>query len=106
MVDPQKYQLVVQFDASTHKEFEELSPLEDLLRDNLSDNALVDGWDFGLGDYNIFIHTNEPNEVFADTQKIIEAHRRELPFRAGYRDFDEDYYVVLWPASLKSFKVL
>jgi len=106
--DEHKFQLVFQFPASTHDEWESLMSLLDEVTNDLAcnDEPLVDGYDFGLGEYNIFIHTNLPQTTFLQAKESIERHRSDLIFRAGYRDFDEDDYVPMWPPDLKTFKVL
>jgi hypothetical protein len=98
-----KFQLLLQFNASTLQEFDKLVKLEDHLYKNLPPNALVDGHDFGLDEYNIFIHTDDPRSALANVQKISEAHHIVIPFRAGYRDFNEEVYIPIWPPSLDSF---
>ena len=42
-----KYQLVLQFQAESVQEFDELAVLEDLLVENLPSHSVVDGHDFG-----------------------------------------------------------
>jgi hypothetical protein len=57
-----KYQLVIQLAAESLDDFDNLVVLEETIRTKLelSSNTLVDGHDFGLGEFNIFIHTDEP----------------------------------------------
>jgi hypothetical protein len=59
-----KYQLVLQFQAESVQEFDELAVLEDLLVENLPSHSVVDGHDFGSGELNIFILTDQPKESF------------------------------------------
>jgi hypothetical protein len=100
-----KFQLVLQFNASTLQEFDHLATLEDLLYKNLPPKAVVDGHDFGLDEYNVFIHTDDPRAALAHTQSILETHHLFIPFLAGYRDFNEEIYIPIWPLSLDSFNV-
>ncbi|SFS10167.1 hypothetical protein SAMN05421771_1754 [Granulicella pectinivorans] len=102
-----KYQLVIQFEAPRFETFDDLISLEDLLRGKLESHAevLVDGHDYGLGEANIFIHTNEPQAILEVVGETIEEARPGLPFAAGYRDFDEDEYTPLWPLNLEQFRV-
>jgi hypothetical protein len=101
------YQLVFQFEANTIAEFNFLSALEQYLTEALEgdDDAFVDGHDFGMGEYNIFIHTNEPLQIFEKVGELIGKRNPELPFCAGYRSFDEDIYSALWPQSAANFSV-
>ena len=50
-----KYQLVLQFQAESVQEFDELAVLEDLLVENLPSHSVVDGHDIGSGELNIFV---------------------------------------------------
>jgi hypothetical protein len=52
-----KYQLVLQFQAESVQEFDELVVLEELLVKKLPLDSEVDGHDFGSGEFNIFILT-------------------------------------------------
>jgi hypothetical protein len=100
-----QFQLVLQCNASTLQEFDKLVKVEDLPYKHLPPNALADGHDFGLDEYNIFIHTDDPRSALAHAQNILEAHHLVIPFRAGYRDFGEEAYIPIWPPSLDSFEV-
>ena len=66
-----KYQLVLQFAAASMEDFDRLVALEDKLIGELEDLATVDGHDFGLGTFNIFILTDDPAESFAKAQRIV-----------------------------------
>ncbi|WP_146072086.1 ABC transporter [Bryocella elongata] len=98
---------MIEFESSTMESFNELQPLEELLRSGFGDDpdVLVDGHDFGTGIFNIFIHTNTPEPTFEKTLAIIEGARPGAELRAGYRDFNEDDYVPLHPQSLESFEL-
>jgi hypothetical protein len=107
MMSAFKFQLVIQFQASTLEQFDFLIELEDLIREGFPPraDAFVDGHDFGMDEFNIFIHTNEPRAVLEQAGEIIEANRHGLPFSAGYRGFSDDEYIPLWPLKLESFSV-
>ena len=102
-----QYQLVIQFAAESAETFNELLALTEIVSSRLESHtsAQVDGHYFGMGEFNIFIHTDIPLDVLDDVGEIIQESRPGLPFAAGYRDFNEDEYVVLWPKSLKRFFV-
>ena len=55
-----KYQLVLQFYASSIEDFDQLIEIEEMLESTLGNLHEVDGHDFGSGEMNIFIHTNDP----------------------------------------------
>jgi len=56
-----KCQLVLQFTAASMEDFDRLV-LEDSLIQELEGLATVDGHDFGMGEFNIFILTDDPAE--------------------------------------------
>lgn len=103
-----KYQLVFQYYARGPSDAEGLIAIENWLVAHLKSHpemADVDGHDFGAGEGNIFVHTDAPAEVFGE----LRPHLERLPgferMRAGYRSFEEDDYVSLWPKDAKSFSV-
>ena len=66
---------------------------------------MVDGHDFGMGFYNIFIHTNTPEDTSQKTLAIIHRTRPGLECRAGYRAFTGNKYKPLHPETLQSFEL-
>jgi hypothetical protein len=99
-----KFQLVLQFAATEMSQFDELVALEEKLIQNLPSTSWVDGHDFGAGEFNIFILTDQPREAFDAARKLIEDPLQEQ-VRAGYRERGKDGYVVLWPEYLQEFRV-
>jgi hypothetical protein len=100
-----KYQLVLQFQALSVNDFDLLVALEETLRGVLEGLADVDGHDFGSGEFNIFVHTNEPEGIFGRIREVVNRLQSEHQMRAAYRDFDEQEYTILWPPDLKEFKI-
>jgi len=99
-----KFQLVIQFSGfTTLDEYDAMIELETML--DAEKGLVVDGHDSGMGEFNIFIHTNEPRITLERVRNLIETQRPGLVFTVGYRDFSEDDYIPLWPANLKSFSV-
>jgi hypothetical protein len=101
-----KYQLVLQFAAASIEDFDRLVALEDSLIEELDSIATVDGHDFGVGEFNIFILTNDPNESFKRAQRVVTDQEIANAMRSAYRQVEGEEYVILWPSSLKDFKVL
>ena len=66
-----KYQLVLHFAAASKEDFDRLVALEDTLIGELDDLATVDGHDFGLGEFNIFILTDDPAESFNTAHRVV-----------------------------------
>jgi hypothetical protein len=98
-----KYQLVLQFAADSMPDFDRLIALETTLMETLGDLVTVDGHDFGLGKFNIFLLTDDASAAFNEANQIVrnEAIRNDL--RAAYRRMDGEDYVTLWPSSLTDF---
>ena len=57
-----RYQLVLQFEPNTMDDFDQLVILEGKLIEELGSVATVDGHDFGSGEFNIFVLTDEPTD--------------------------------------------
>jgi len=102
-----KYQLVIQFSQELEGGFDRLINIEDELDKNLSINAEVDGHDFGSGQMNIFILTDEPLETFEQIKKILIRNNNLLnEAKMAYRDIQKNNFIILWPKDLKEFEVI
>jgi hypothetical protein len=102
-----KYQLVMQFDEELDGGLNKLIVVEDILEENLSSIADVDGHDIGNGQMNIFIFTDSPSEVlkeiliiFTEEPKLVSA------MRIAYREVVGNQFIYLWPTNLTDFKVI
>jgi len=101
-----KYQLVLQFPASSAKDFDQLIEVEEELMKSLGSEHIVDGHDFGSGEMNLFIHTNDPINAFEKARKYL-APGHEQHLVAAYRDLKGNKYTVLWPKGYgKEFRVI
>ena len=100
-----KYQLVLQWPAASQEDHDAVVAITDDLERALSGAADVDGWDFGSGEMNIFVYTDEPQEILDQAKATLEAHGRWSGVRAAYRDVDGDDFTVVWPKGLRAFDV-
>lgn len=100
-----KYQLVLQWPASSIDDYDSMVEIENLLIEQLSDGSEVDGHDAGSGETNIFIQTNFPKEAFVEIKKIFAERDLLAEVRAAFREIGKDEYKVLWPEGLKKFSV-
>lgn len=100
-----KFQLVLQWPTSSLEDFDAVVELEDLLIEKLDKQDAVDGHDFGSGETNIFILTEEPHRTFSDIRAILAGHRLWKTASAAYRKTDGDEYCVLWPERATRFIV-
>ena len=101
-----RYQLVLQFAANSMEDFDRLVVLEDRLIEELGEVAMVDGHDFGLGKFNIFILTDDPNTVFGKAHSIVIDQGVPNAMQSAYREMNGEDYIVLWPSSLTKFGVI
>ncbi len=70
-----RYQLVLQFPASSEEDFEWLVRVEDELINLFDSQHQVDGHDFGSGEMNIFIHTDLPREALEQAKVVLSKKR-------------------------------
>lgn len=100
-----KYRLVLQFSGSKLEDFDRLAELEEKLIEFLGSEHAVDGHDFGSGEMNLFVHTNDPRKAFEKAKKIL-LSENQSEFRAAFREIKGNTYTVLWPEQYKKeFKV-
>jgi hypothetical protein len=101
-----KYQIVLQWPASSEADFDRVISLEELIQDGLGDIGIVDGHDFGSGEMNVFIHTDNPEPAFEKIKTLLSVGENMREMKAGYRDFDGDDYIAIYPQDLKQFSVI
>jgi len=100
-----KYQLVLQQSGSSIDDYDRVIDLECELEGLLKNLADVDGHDFGNGEANIFIMTDEPTTTFNTVRPYLEESGNLAEMRAAYRAVESDEFKVLWPEGLTEFKV-
>ena len=101
-----KTQLVLQFKTDGFSEdFERLVSFEEALSLTLTDLAEVDGHDFGSGEMNIFILTDDPIATFNLVRQTDESTRPSGEMKTAYRRIDGENYVCLWPPELSRFQL-
>ena len=102
-----KYQLVLQWPSSSSiSEYDRLISLEETIRDGLGEFGIVDGHDIGSGEMNIFIHTDEPARAFERAKLLLDPRKDLDEMKAGYRDFDQDEYIAIFPQGIEHFSVI
>ena len=101
-----KTKLVLQFKTDGDLDsFDRLVGFEEVLSSVIGRMAEVDGHDFGTGEMNIFILTEDPIATFALVQQTDESLRPSTDMKAAYRLIDRENYVCLWPPELSHFHV-
>lgn len=101
-----KYQLVLQWDASSLFDYDRLIEIENILIERLSSDHDVDGHDEGSGQMNIFVRTDDPKNAFEQSKTILSKNSVWKDIRVAYREVSANTYMILWPKGLKDFKVL
>lgn len=97
--------LVLQWPAASVSDLDQLVAIEDKLLATIHGDAEVDGHDFGSGEMNVFIATDQPLATFEDVRLCLAADPLWSEMRAAYRRIDEDYYTVVWPPGQHAFDV-
>jgi hypothetical protein len=100
-----RYILVLKWSGSSASDYEGLVDMETLLETELGDSASVDGHDFGSGEMNIFLETDEPVAAFSEVVAALGNTPRWSEVRAAYRESMGERYEILWPPTLQQFAV-
>lgn len=101
-----KFQHVLQLPVKSEEEFDRLLLVEEAIEGGSGDLGNVDGHDFGSGEMNIFIHTDDPIPAFEKAISLIGSSSSLDRLKAGYRDFEEDEYTPIYPKGLQHFSVI
>lgn len=97
---------MLQFKQEFFGDLRVLEKLEDQLDKSLLD-VEVDGHDVGSSEYNIFIHTNNPQCAFDKVKIILYSQEIDIArVKAGYRLFSSNTYTPIWPSDLEKFSVI
>ncbi|GAA3552599.1 hypothetical protein GCM10022197_04570 [Microlunatus spumicola] len=101
-----RYQLVLQWSATSVSDLDALVSMEDVLESSLPPSlAFVDGHDVGADEMNIFVYTDDPLRGYEAAAELLGAHAGWPGVRAAYRLEDEEAYVTVWPEGLEHFSV-
>ncbi|ADW68057.1 hypothetical protein [Granulicella tundricola] len=99
------FQLVLQFEAHELEDYDHLVALEDLLIERLPRGAKVDGHDMGAEEFNLFILTSNPTELFEQVKSVVSDRFPDQNFKAAYRALTSEQYIVVWPPGLQHFEI-
>jgi len=91
-----KYQLVIQFEVSSEEDFERLIEIEEQIESLVGSSHEVDGHDYGSGEINVFIYTNNPNKAFELIKSTL-IESVENTMKVAYREIEGEKYNVIWP---------
>jgi hypothetical protein len=101
-----RFQLVLQWRASSLSDFDEIVNIEDLLIAKLKGQSEVDGHDFGSGEANSFIYTDDPHRTLNQIRSILADHQFWPSTVIAFRETQGTDYTFLWPEGTTEFKVL
>ena len=91
-----KYQLVLQFPAEKIEDFDQMLKLELDMNLSLGTEHIVDGHDFGSGEMNIYIHTNNPEDAYKKAKESLQTLIK-IEYVAAFRELEGENYTVLYP---------
>lgn len=97
--------LVLQWPGSTAADFVTLLETECALESGIGDTGIVDGHDFGSGQMNIFIGSEQPEDAFVAARRTLGDRLMWHQVRAAFRETRGETYTVLWPLGLTDFHV-
>jgi hypothetical protein len=100
-----RFQLVLQWPSSSVNGFDEILRIEDLLIAKLTEQSDVDGHDFGSGEANIFVHTNDPHRTLKEVRGILADYRLWPSTVIAFRGAQGTEHTVLWPEGTTEFNV-
>jgi len=98
------FQLVFQFRSTERHGLEWLHALENKLAASLGATGEVDGHDFGVGECNIFILTNDPRSAFEYVKEHL-LMEEDADWKAAFRHVNEESFTVLWPSAETHFEI-
>ena len=104
-MDAMQHILVLQWLGSTEADFEALVEIKDVLESRFGEAGSIAGHDFGSGEMNIFIQTDQPSQAFAKATEILSDWPAWADVRVAFREINGEAYGVLWPPDLTDFSV-
>lgn len=100
-----KYQLVLQFPASSVEDYDEMIALEETIIKGLGNLGNVDGHDAGSGEMNIFVITDQPQLAFEKIKSLLGSKNIMPGLKVAYRVVGTNKFTIIYPANLTSFAV-
>ena len=92
--------MVLQFSGEQIEDFDEWLKLEFDLVLSLRGEHIVDGHDFGSGEMNIFIHTDNPEGALSIAKASLDKLTTKN-YIAAFRDVEGEDYTVLFPKAFE-----
>jgi hypothetical protein len=98
-------ELVLQLPGHSIKDYDSLLELENSITGGLGTLGEVDGHDMGVGEMNIFIHSDHPKLAFEKIKALLGTKDFLPDLKAAYRDIGKDNFTIIYPADLTHFTI-
>jgi len=85
-----KYQIVIQWPASSIADYDRMIEVESALIDSLSEGSEVDGHDAGSGEMNTFVYTDNVQDAFVEIKGLLAARAALNSARVAYREIGKN----------------
>jgi len=100
-----KYQLVLQWTASSINDYDDMIWVEEALKKGIGQIGSLEGHDVGEGQVNIFLETNDPYRAFDEIKRVLGSRDFMIGLKAAFREQSESDYRIIYPIGLASFFV-
>lgn len=100
-----KYQLVLQWPASSIKDYDCMIEIEEAIIKGLGRLGKVDGHDTGSGEMNIFVFTDHPQLAFDRIKAFLGTGDFMPDLKAAYRQIGSDSFTIVYPSGLNHFSI-
>ena len=91
--------------ASSIKDYDAMIELENTIIAGVGILGKVDGHDMGVGEMNIFVHTDQPILIFEMIKSLLGTKDFMPELKAAYRDVGKDNFTILYPTDLNCFTI-
>ena len=91
-----KYLLVIQFAVDKNVDLNSLTEIEETIIDSIDPKHEIDGHDFGVNEFNIFIYTNDPHDASSQVKRTIRS-KKHKQMKIAYRLSNGEEYKIIYP---------
>jgi len=98
-------ELVLQWPASSIKDYNTLIEIEGIINGGLGDLGKLDGHDMGTGEMNIFVRTDHPKLAFEKIKSLLGTKDFIPDLKAAFRDVGKDNFTIIYPTDLDHFAI-
>ena len=84
--------------------YDQLIEMENILDYDLGIGHEIDGHDMGSGQANIFMITNNPEDLLQQIKEILNESELSI-VKIAYREESKDEFTIVWPVGEKIFEI-